>query len=135
MLVLTDKTLAAAEVDFATAVALMEPPEGELIVHVRQELGPDDYVPPDDGGASLRHTHEGEPQAPASVPTIEPTNVSQHPQAEDRGYTLADAEEMARQQRMSLVYTGSVYVLTNVFGSKFYSTLAQVVGALRYGRW
>lgn len=52
------------------------------------------------------------------------------------GYTLDEVQEMAKQQRLQLVFTGSVYVLSGVLGGqKFYRSLAEVVGGLLHGRW
>jgi hypothetical protein len=138
MLILTDRALAEAKVDFRTAVALLEPAEGTLIVHVRQELGPSDYVPPPstDGGGGLRHTHEGEPQAERPVPTEEPPKSTGHPMPEDLGHTLMALSDEAKKRRLDLVCLGQgVYSLQGVMGQRFYSTLGQVAAALRFNRW
>jgi hypothetical protein len=58
-----------------------------------------------------------------------------HPAAEDRGYSLNQLEDMARERRLSLLRQSGMYVLTGVMGTKFYSTPDQVLGALKYGRY
>ena len=137
MIVIDDKTLAATGLTYPTAVALMEPVEGELVVRITRCLEDVGYVPPpspiEHGGGGLRRTYEEEPGAESVAPTIEPTIGRRSGPV---GYTLAEVEELARQQRLQLVFTGSVYVLSGVLGGqKFYSSLPQVVGALKFGRW
>jgi len=138
MLILTDKALAAAKVDYATAIALLQPAEGELIVHVRQELGPSDYVPPPsltDGGGSLRHTDRASSDVDQLVPTEEPPKSTEHPQAETRGYSFADLEQMAEKQRLTLTCSDGVYTVQGVMGMSHFRSASDCVAALRYGRW
>ena len=82
MIVITDKTLRAAGIGFREAVGLLEPPEGELVVHVTQEL--DDISlpvvvglkPEDDfGGDNLRHSYRASAPVEDTVPTKEPTQA------------------------------------------------------------
>jgi hypothetical protein len=82
VIVITDKTLRAAGIGFREAVGLLEPPEGELVVHVTQEL--DDISlpvvvglkPEDDfGGDTLRHSYRASAPVEDTVPTKEPTQA------------------------------------------------------------
>ena len=99
MIVITDKVLKAAGLGFSEAVGLLEPPEGELVVHVTQEL--DDISSPviaplkpqdDFGGGSLRNTHRASAAAEPELPTIEPTNAQSV-------YTPTEEVDAARQRR------------------------------------
>jgi hypothetical protein len=82
VIVITDKTLKAAGIGFREAVGLLEPPEGELVVHVRQELddisspGIQSLKPEDDfGGDNLRHSYRASAPVEDTVPTEEPTQA------------------------------------------------------------
>jgi hypothetical protein len=82
VIVITDKVLKAAGLGFSEAVGLLEPPEGELVVHVRQELDGDSSLvvaplkPGDDfGGVDVRHAYRASTAAAEAVPTKEPTTA------------------------------------------------------------
>ena len=82
MIVITDKTLRAAGLGFNEAVGLMEPPEGELVVHISQELDAisSPVIAPLDeslelGGGAVRHAYRASIAAAEAVPTKEPTTA------------------------------------------------------------
>lgn len=153
MLILADKALRAAGLDFATAVGLMAPAEGELVIHVRQEL--DDSAPPEPQtgdidvpppaglpgetlpvipGAAADRTSAAEPQADVdSVYTS--TAPAPSSTVDYRGFDFRAAERMAKEQRLDLVMVGGVYTLSSVLGQRHYSSLADVVQALRLRRY
>jgi hypothetical protein len=89
MIVIDGKVTRAAGIDFPTAIALMEPAEGELVVCIRREtLGPDDPVSSlvvaepeaterlhadELGGHGVRRTHRASVPYDDELPTIAPT--------------------------------------------------------------
>lgn len=128
MLIVDDKTLAAAGVDYATALALLKPAAEEVVVHVTRI--------PADGGDGVRLTYEGPPEAELDVPTIKPPTpaATAHPMPEvDRGFSeLAD---MARDRRLTLTQVGGVYTLIGAFKMMHFHSLAQVHDAMRHNRY
>jgi hypothetical protein len=108
VIVITDKVLKAAGLGFSEAVGLLEPPEGELVVHVRQELDGDSSLvvaplkPGDDfGGVDVRHAYRASTAAAEVVPTIEPTNAQDvyTPSAMPATAEEIDAARAALQRR------------------------------------
>jgi hypothetical protein len=108
VIVITDKVLKAAGLGFSEAVGLLEPPEGELVVHVRQEL--DDIsslviAPLDEslelGGGTVRHAYRASAPAAEAVPTKEPTTAQDvyTPSAMPATAEEIDAAHAALQRR------------------------------------
>ena len=91
MIVLSEKTLRAAGIDADTAIALMDPAEGELVVRIMnvhdgislpattsevmktEALMPDDLNIDQLGGHGVRHTYRASAAVDDELPTIAPT--------------------------------------------------------------
>jgi hypothetical protein len=79
VIVISDGTLKAAGLGYDEAIGLLKPADGELVVHVREEL--DDIPLPgirslnDFGGDTLRPTDRASAEWPWPVPTIPPINA------------------------------------------------------------
>jgi hypothetical protein len=82
VIVISDGTLKAAGLGYDEAIGLLKPADGELVVHVREELddiplpGIRSLKPEDDfGGDTLRPTDRASAEWPWPVPTIPPINA------------------------------------------------------------
>jgi hypothetical protein len=128
VLVVDDKHLWATGLDYPTAVALMEPADGELIVHVTRIS--------DDGGGSLRQTDRASSDVYQLVPTEEPPKSTGTRCLKTWGTRSWALSDEAKKRRLDLVCLGQgVYSLQGVMGQRFYSTLGASGRALRFNRW
>jgi hypothetical protein len=82
VIVISDGTLKAAGLGYDEAIGLLKPADGELVVHVREELddiplpGIRSMKPEDDfGGGTVRQTDRASAEWPWPVPTIPPINA------------------------------------------------------------
>jgi hypothetical protein len=82
VIVISDGTLKAAGLGYDEAIGLLKPADGELVVHVREELddiplpGIRSLKPEDDfGGGTVRPTDRASAEWPWPVPTIPPINA------------------------------------------------------------
>jgi hypothetical protein len=82
VIVISDGTLKAAGLGYDEAIGLLKPADGELVVHIREELddiplpGIRSLKPEDDfGGDTIRPTDRASAEWPWPVPTIPPTNA------------------------------------------------------------
>ncbi len=88
MIVITDRDLLGAGLDYETALALMGPAEGELVVHVHMELSQPRPTSP-----AIEPVGTSQPPATAGIPS----RVIATDCASDaaRGMSLNDAERKA----------------------------------------
>ena len=140
MIVLSERTLRAAGVDFDTAVALVGRSEGELVVRIMNVHEPQERPsgldetqasPGVDAFSSLVVASDApqalKPRGPAA-PAV--PNVLGLPRLE-RGCSLGDARAVARALRAELeALEGGGYRISSPFGVGTYPDLAAVLVAL-----
>jgi hypothetical protein len=164
MLIVDDKTLAAAGLDYATALALLKPAAEELIVHVTRCLeapptpqpaadvpepqadspsisslvvvdGATDFDSDDDEGTSAVQDDVVGPAADDWAIGRTLRQATAYPAAEDRGFNFTALADMARDKRMTLTYVGGVYTLIGAFKMMHFHSLQQVADAMRHNRY